>query len=123
MWTMPTSGTSLDYVTEKIVRNPDLDRMRTLVRMHHELIGERLAPSMGTITELCAWISTGAWMIYLTRWGYLHAKQLWNTTRDTLLARISGKPLQQDNGEAGASAATHKEETKKTVSFKMDTKL
>ena len=123
MWTMPTSGTSLDYVNEKIVRNPDLDKMRTLVRMHHELIGERLAPSMGTITELCAWISTGAWMIYLTRWGYLHAKQLWNTTRDTLLARISGKPLQQDNGEAGASAATHKEETKKTVSFKMDTKL
>ena len=68
MRTPPTSGTRLGYMKEEIVKNPDLDKMRALTRLDHQLIGERMAPSIGTIsiTKLCAWISTGTWMIYFT---------------------------------------------------------
>ena len=64
MVSLPTTPAHLIYVEEEIADNPDLDRMRAMVKEHHDMIGEKLAPSMGSLTEICAWVGTGLWLIW-----------------------------------------------------------
>ena len=62
MWSPPTTLKDISFLDEKIVNNPDLGRMRTLVMDQEEHV------QLSLWTTAMAWVGAGGWLLWAGCW-------------------------------------------------------